>query len=106
MDKNSNDNKMQENCSVKSAVTFDQIQVPYCDFKQRPTKIESLRGLLHPTIDEHGSAEPNDKQKTEAPTSARKPAPKKLRLKDEMSARKREIQRKKSSSKRLTSLHK
>ena len=95
MDKNSNDNKMQENCSGKSAVTFDQIQVPYCDFKQRPTKTESLRGLLHPTIDEHGSAEPNDKQKTEAPTSARKPAPKKLRLKDEMSARKREIQREK-----------
>ena len=76
-------------------MTFDQIQVPYYDFKQRPTKIESLRGLLHPTIDENDSAEANNKQKTEAPTSERKPAPKKLRLTHEMNARKRERQRKK-----------
>ena len=80
MEKNSNDNNMQGKCSVKSAVTFDQIQVPYFDFKLRPTKIESLRGLLYPTIDKHGSAKANNKQKKRSSNFSAKANSKKVKV--------------------------
>ena len=95
MEKNTNNNKRQGNDSVKSAATFDQRQAPNFDFEQRLAEIKSLRILLHPARDKHGSTKKKNKRKIVTPTAGLKPAPKKLRAKEEIDTRKRERQQKK-----------
>ena len=68
MEKNTNNNKRQGNDSVKSAATFDQRQAPNFDFEQRLAEIKSLRILLHPARDKHGSTK---KKKTNEKLSLR-----------------------------------
>ena len=86
MEKNRNGNKIQGNGFVKGAVTLDQRQVPYFDFKQKLTKTEGLQSLLHPANDKYDDAKAKNKQKANTPTAAQKPVMK--RMKDEMDARK------------------
>ena len=95
-DKNPNDNKIHG--KVKSTGIFNKRQVLYFDFEQRLTETKSLQSLVHPANDKRDSAKAKDKQKTNAPTSAPKPALKTLLEKDEFNAKKRERQRKESSS--------
>ena len=95
MEKNTNNIKRQGHDSVKSAVTFEQRQAPNCNFEQRLAEIKSLRILLHPARDKHGSTKKKNKRKIVTPTTGLELAPKKLKAKDEIDTRKRERQQKK-----------